>query len=35
MNEPGCAVLEALENGLINPERYRSYLSMRSGVLEE
>ncbi|MFN8207370.1 MAG: ribosome small subunit-dependent GTPase A [Bacteroidales bacterium] len=24
--EPGCAVKEALENGLIHPSRYRSYL---------
>ncbi len=27
-HEPGCAVLEALENAEINPDRYQSYLSM-------
>ena len=27
-HEPGCAVLEALEKGLIAPSRYQSYLSM-------
>lgn len=30
-HEPGCAVLEAVENGAISPERYMSYL----GMLEE
>ena len=30
-HEPGCAVLEAVENGTISPERYMSYL----GMLEE
>lgn len=28
VNEPGCAVLEALEQGIISPTRYRSYLSL-------
>lgn len=28
MNEPGCVVLEAVENGEIEPSRYDSYLSM-------
>ncbi len=28
INEPGCAVLEALENGGIDPSRYDSYLSI-------
>lgn len=28
INEPGCAVLEALENGEIEPSRYDSYLSI-------
>lgn len=28
INEPGCAVLEALENGEIEPSRYESYLSI-------
>lgn len=27
-HEPGCAVLEAVENGGISPERYMSYLGM-------
>lgn len=27
-HEPGCAVLEALENGRLAPSRYQSYLSM-------
>ena len=30
-NEPGCAVLDALENGRIDPYRYESYLRMRWG----
>ena len=30
-HEPGCAVLEAVENGTVSPERYMSYL----GMLEE
>ena len=30
-HEPGCAVKEALDSGLISPERYNSYL----GMLEE
>ena len=29
--EPGCAVLAALENGSIHPERYESYVRMRLG----
>ncbi len=33
-HEPGCAVIVALENGEIDPERYDSYLRMRSGALE-
>ena len=28
---PGCAVLEALADGRIHPERYRSYIRMRFG----
>ena len=28
INEPGCAVLDALENGEIEPSRYESYLSI-------
>ena len=30
-HEPGCAVKEAVEEGIIAPERYNSYL----GMLEE
>jgi ribosome biogenesis GTPase len=30
-HEPGCAVLKALEAGRIDPERYESYLRLRSG----
>jgi ribosome biogenesis GTPase len=28
-HEPGCAVKEALEQGLIHPQRYDSYLRLR------
>jgi ribosome biogenesis GTPase len=31
INEPGCAVLEALENGNIELSRYESYLSIYNG----
>ncbi|WP_345954391.1 ribosome small subunit-dependent GTPase A [Mucilaginibacter sp. PAMB04168] len=31
INEPGCAVLEALEEGAIEPSRYDSYLSIYNG----
>jgi ribosome biogenesis GTPase len=31
INEPGCAVLEALENGEIELSRYESYLSIYHG----
>lgn len=30
-HEPGCAVLAALKAGRINPERYESYLRLRTG----
>jgi ribosome biogenesis GTPase len=30
-HEPGCAVIAAVEGGEISPERYDSYLRMRSG----
>jgi ribosome biogenesis GTPase len=30
-HEPGCAVLAALKNGTIHPERYDSYLRLRAG----
>lgn len=29
VHEPGCAVIEAVEDGRIHPERYQSYLRMR------
>ncbi|HEY1025101.1 MAG TPA: ribosome small subunit-dependent GTPase A [Sphingobacteriaceae bacterium] len=31
INEPGCAVLQALDEGEIEPSRYESYLSMYHG----
>lgn len=31
INEPGCAVLRAVESGDISPERYHSYLGILSG----
>lgn len=31
INEPGCAVLKALEDGEIEPSRYDSYLSIYNG----
>lgn len=31
VHEPGCAVLEAVEQGEIHPDRYESYLRMRFG----
>jgi ribosome biogenesis GTPase len=34
IHEPGCAVLEAVENGEISPERYDSYVRMRMGEEE-
>jgi ribosome biogenesis GTPase len=33
-HEPGCAVMAAVEHGLISPERYDSYCRIRSGELE-
>ncbi len=30
-SEPGCAVLQAVEQGLVHPERYQSYLRLRFG----
>lgn len=30
-NEPGCAVIQAVEEGQVSPERYESYLRMRMG----
>lgn len=34
-NEPGCAVLEAVDRGLIHPERYDSYLRLRDEASEK
>ena len=34
MHEPRCAVIVALEKGKIDPERYDSYLRIRSGALD-
>jgi ribosome biogenesis GTPase len=31
VHEPDCAVIEAVKNGLIHQERYKSYLHMRFG----
>lgn len=31
IHEPGCAVLEAVEQGDVHPERYESYLRLRAG----
>ncbi len=35
VDEPGCAVLQALAQGKIHPERYQSYIRMRLGNNEE
>lgn len=35
MHEPGCAVKAAVSEGRIHPERYESYVRMRSGEEEE
>lgn len=35
MNEPGCAVKEAVENDSISEERYHNYLSIVENLLEE
>jgi ribosome biogenesis GTPase / thiamine phosphate phosphatase len=34
LHEPGCAVKEALQEGKVNPERYRSYQRIRLGEVE-
>jgi ribosome biogenesis GTPase len=28
VHEPGCAVKKALDDGIINPERYRNYIGL-------
>ena len=35
LHEPGCAVLEAVEQGLVHPARYESYVRMRLGQTED
>ena len=35
IHEPGCAVIDAVERGKISPERYDSYLRIRSGEEEK
>jgi putative ribosome biogenesis GTPase RsgA len=30
MNEPGCSIIKAVEENIISPERYNSYLSIMS-----
>ncbi len=35
LNEPGCAVKEALDNGTIEQRRYNSYREIREELLEE
>ena len=34
-HEPGCAVVDAFQNGLINPERYMSYLNILETIEED
>lgn len=34
IHEPGCAIRSAVAQGLIHPERYHSYVRMRSGEAE-
>ena len=35
LHEPGCAVLAAVEQGWVHPERYASYARMRLGQMED
>lgn len=35
LHEPGCAVLAAVEQGRVHPERYASYARMRLGQMED
>jgi ribosome biogenesis GTPase len=35
LHEPGCAVIEAVNKGEISPIRYRSYVALRTGRVEE
>jgi ribosome biogenesis GTPase len=34
VQEPGCAIIEAVQEGRIHQERYQSYLRMRSGEID-
>jgi ribosome biogenesis GTPase len=34
MQEPGCAVIEAVEKGKVHPERYESYVRLRLGDVD-
>lgn len=34
-HEPGCGVTKAVENGLINPKRYKSYLNLLETIEED
>jgi ribosome biogenesis GTPase len=34
VHEPNCAIIDAVERGTISPERYDSYLRIRSGDIE-
>lgn len=34
-HEPGCAVIDSLEKGIINPERYRSYLNILDTIEDD
>jgi ribosome biogenesis GTPase len=33
-HEPGCAVIEAVQQGKVHPQRYESYVRMRTGEEE-
>jgi ribosome biogenesis GTPase / thiamine phosphate phosphatase len=35
MHEPGCAVQQAVKQGLLHPQRYEAYIRLRSGDDEE
>jgi ribosome biogenesis GTPase len=35
LHEPGCAVLAAVADGLVHPERYASYARMRLGQMDD
>jgi ribosome biogenesis GTPase len=35
INDPGCAVIEAVEDGRVSAERYESYVRLRTGIEED